>query len=354
VNQLDSQVTQQEVGAGSDRERDADPQGKIMEISQLQSALVGNVSNAFQEQSGRSVGSDSDGGLQGRVLDISQLPSAGRLLDPSQLPQSAPRTDQSMADSRGELAVPIHSKLDMELTKLPSPSAQWRAPDALEPATQEYSFSDFPASSLLPPPPRGKEGQPGQPLPPPAIVRRNQDSVQQHLKPHAWDLASLGQEAPQAQQAWTAAGAADGGVAERPGGRAHAQPPLGRGLEPMAGGARGFGGERGLLPPGTEAQLVERLAQRFVLDRKAPACKRRERSAYQEMLQQVAWTALEPSAAQEAALLLSQRWLQPVSPAEALRAFRRCLHAILCDERVVDIVEHQMTLHFGRNARARQ
>lgn len=118
----------------------------------------------------------------------------------------------------------------------------------------------------------------------------------------------------------------------------------------MGGGPQGFGGARGPLEPGLEAQLVERLAQRFVLDRKAPTLEKRERSAYKEMLQQVAWTALEPLAAQEAASLLSRRWLAPVSSVETLRAFRRCLHTILCDERVLDIVELQMAAHFSRAA----
>jgi len=66
------------------------------------------------------------------------------------------------------------------------------------------------------------------------------------------------------------------------------------------------------------------------------------------MLEQVSWTALEPKAANDAALLLGKHFLAPVSANEALRAFRRCLHSILCDERVLDIVEHQMTLHFSR------
>lgn len=131
-----------------------------------------------------------------------------------------------------------------------------------------------------------------------------------------------------------------------------AQPLLGRGLAPVGSGPGGFGGARGPLVPSTEAQLVNRLAERFVLDRKAPLLERKERQAYKEMLQQVSWTALEPSLAQEAALLLSKRWFAPVSSTETLRAFRRCLHSILSDDRVLDIVEHQMALHFGRTAGA--
>jgi len=99
---------------------------------------------------------------------------------------------------------------------------------------------------------------------------------------------------------------------------------------------------------GVEAELVEQLLHRFVLEHKAPTLQRRERAAYKEMLEQVSWTALESKAANDAALLLSKHFLAPVSPSEALRAFRRCLHTILCDERVLDIVEHQMTLHFSR------
>eukprot|EP00439_Symbiodinium_sp_Y106_P049845 s5_g6.t1 len=64
--------------------------------------------------------------------------------------------------------------------------------------------------------------------------------------------------------------------------------------------------------------------------------------------EKVSWTALEPKVAQDLALLLSKHWLAPVTANEALRAFRRCLHQILCDERVVDIVENQMAHHFGR------
>merc|ERR1711862_988783 len=104
----------------------------------------------------------------------------------------------------------------------------------------------------------------------------------------------------------------------------------------------------GAVPVGTEAQIIDRLARRFLLERQHLGPRRRERCAYQDMLKQVAWTALEPSDAQEVAALLSKRWLAAVSSTDALRAFRRCLHAILTDDRVLDIVEHQMTLHFRR------
>lgn len=122
------------------------------------------------------------------------------------------------------------------------------------------------------------------------------------------------------------------------------------GLEPVGGGSGGFGGARSALSAGTEAQMVEQLAKRFVLDRKAPTAEQRERKAYQELLQQVAWTALEPIEAQEVALHLSRRWLAPVSACEALRTFRRCLHSILSDDRVLDIVELQMATHYRRRA----
>lgn len=121
------------------------------------------------------------------------------------------------------------------------------------------------------------------------------------------------------------------------------QPPMGD-LRPTDG----RGGSRSIAPVGVEAELVDQLLHRFVLEHKAPTLQRRERAAYKEMLEQVSWTALEPKAANDAALLLGKHFLAPVSANEALRAFRRCLHSILCDERVLDIVEHQMTLHFSR------
>jgi len=197
-----------------------------------------------------------------------------------------------------------------EVTQLPTATPEWSAP------RHECMFAEGRAV--------GPPAASPRPLAAPAASPRARDAVPRHLKPHAWDLASLGQEPPP-RQAWPEPAAA-----------------------PAATGARGRGPEAGALPAGTEAQLVERLAQRFVLGRKAPLQAQRERDAYRGMLQQVAWTALEPSAAQETALLLSQRWLEPVSSAETLRAFRRCLHAILCDDRVLDIVDHQMALHFSR------
>lgn len=109
-----------------------------------------------------------------------------------------------------------------------------------------------------------------------------------------------------------------------------------------------LGGPKSMAPMAVEAELVDALLARFVLEHKAPTLQRRERAAYKEMLEQVSWTALEPKAAKEAASLLSKHFLAPVSANEALRAFRRCLHSILCDERVLDIVEHQMTLNFSR------
>uniref|UniRef100_A0A7S4QRQ1 Uncharacterized protein n=1 Tax=Alexandrium monilatum TaxID=311494 RepID=A0A7S4QRQ1_9DINO len=222
-----------------------------------------------------------------------------------------------------------------EITQLPSAPEQWRAPDALDPAVQEISLLEFPV-------PLGLASQgPPQPLPRPASLPRAHDALPRHLQPHAWDLASLGQGRPRPREAWPLADA----------GGARGFRVTGSGTHPGSAtrsATEGSSRAAAALPAVAEAQLVERLAQRFVLGREAPVHKRRARSAYQEMLQQVAWGALEPSAAQEVAALLSQHWLEPISPAEALRAFRRCIYSILTDERVLDIVEHQMALHFGR------
>mmetsp|Transcript_58346 Transcript_58346/g.103701 ORF Transcript_58346/g.103701 Transcript_58346/m.103701 type:complete len:424 (-) Transcript_58346:32-1303(-) len=297
-----------------------------------------------QEPGSRS-GSPSPVAARGKVMDISELfaakshselPQAAKPL--SELPKvaassksgdsgksagysgSAGSTDERPSVSKPSAAVHSASERlerEADISQLPTSSAFWRAPDILEPRSR--SAGSVPA-----------------PLSPPGTVPRTHDAVPRHLKPHAWDIASLGQEPVPPKEAM----------------QTRAQPPLGRGLQPVAGGPQGFGGARGPLLPGAEAQLVERLACRFVLDRKAPTLEKKERAAYKEMLQQVSFTALEPSVAQEAALLISKRWLAPVSSTEALRAFRRCLHTILCDDRVLDIVEHQMTLHFGRMATA--
>eukprot|EP00435_Cladocopium_sp_Y103_P040339 s1834_g11.t1 len=148
-----------------------------------------------------------------------------------------------------------------------------------------------------------------------------------------WDISAMaGPEPPSPQMS-------QADLPQRP----TTQPPMGD-LRPTDG----RGGSRSIAPVGVEAELVEQLLHRFVLEHKAPTLQRRERAAYKEMLEQVSWTALEPKAAHDAALLLGKHFLAPVSANEALRAFRRCLHTILCDERVLDIVEHQMTLHFSR------
>lgn len=115
-------------------------------------------------------------------------------------------------------------------------------------------------------------------------------------------------------------------------------------------GGRGFGAARGPLKPETEAQLVERLAERFISMGKGTS-ERRERAAYKEMLVQVSATALETQDAEKAAMLLSQRLLVPVSSTEALRSFRRSLRSVLCDDRVLDMVEDDMSEHFARFAK---
>jgi len=104
---------------------------------------------------------------------------------------------------------------------------------------------------------------------------------------------------------------------------------------------------RAELEQAAESILVGRLAEKFVKSRGTAALRQQQRLAYKEMLQQVAWTALEPASAQELALLLSKRWLAPVSSTEALRAFRRCVHSVLTEEYILDVVEQHMSRHFG-------
>lgn len=197
--------------------------------------------------------------------------------------------------------------------ELPTPVEQWRAPMELQ---FDAGPQEVPSGSL--PPPEAVGGATGQ-----------------VGKPSKWEISAMaGPESlasPKTSQA------------DPPMMRPTTQPPMGD-LRPM----NGRGGSRSIAPVGVEAELVEQLLQRFVLEHKAPTLQRRERAAYKEMLEQVSWTALEPKAANDAALLIGKHFLAPVSANEALRAFRRCLHSILCDERVLDIVEHQMTLHFSR------
>lgn len=328
---------------------DEDPRGHIMDISQLAVAVAAAARGATSAASSRGSAADSDPARE-RLLDMSQLAgmaaSASPVASSPRVAGDADPRDRIMDTLEEGLAAAASAPalgadlppMTTEVTQLPSTAAQWRA-DTLGSVRQGATFVAVPGPRVTPSAPSGSG-----PLPPSVAAPRRHDAVPRHYKPHAWDLASLGQEAPAPREAWPPQ---QGGAGARPQG-ARGQAPLAGGLEPVGGGGGGFGGARGLLPAGAEAQLVERLAQRFILDRKAPSLERRERSAYQEMLQQVAWNALEPVAAQEVALLLSRRWLAPVSSTEALRAFRRCLHAILCDDRVLDIVELQMASHFSR------
>lgn len=266
------------------------------------------------------------GDPRGQMLDISQLPtlSGPAAAQAQPLAAVAAAHEQPLAVDAQETG---DHAIELDGPNLLPGLSHWRTPDILEPPPRcPAQPSEFAA---LPPAAAG--------------LQRGHDALARHLKPHGWDIASLGQEPPSTapKQAWAAHATS-----------LAAQPPLGHSLAPVGGGPGGFGGVRGALEFSTEAQLVNRLAERFVLDRKAPQLERKERQAYKEMLQQVSWTALEASQAQEAALLLSKRWLAPVSSTETLRAFRRCLHSILCDDRVLDIVEHQMVLHFGRTAGA--
>eukprot|EP00929_Paragymnodinium_shiwhaense_P088758 TRINITY_DN49076_c0_g1_i1.p1 TRINITY_DN49076_c0_g1~~TRINITY_DN49076_c0_g1_i1.p1 ORF type:complete len:539 (-),score=117.73 TRINITY_DN49076_c0_g1_i1:165-1781(-) len=334
------------------------PAGRVMDISQLMdvahlqqaakadtpassqpSQHTDRASGSRGQLSGQPSGQRSQSSLGGDsaravpCMDISQLaaiaePAAEEALagrgpafsDDGRRPPSASPATSSRAGAQmlePQVSEDVLRRSTPGLVQLPS--SQWRAPDDLD--------------------------APGARLPPATMPRPAHDAVRRHLKPHVWDIAALGQEEP--RQAW-----ADSQEASGLHHAALAQPPLGGAHTVVHGGAAGFGATKPPLPAGTEAALVDRLAQRFVLDRKAPTLQQRERAAYREMLQQVSWTALEPTAAHEASLLLGKRWLAPVSSTETLRAFRRCLHSILTDERVVDIVEHQMALHFSRTVGA--
>merc|ERR1712232_621040 len=171
---------------------------------------------------------------------------------------------------------------------------------------------------------------------------RSHDAVASHLKPHSWELASKGQALTfTATSGGNASGSRDGGGGYPPSheqARTDHHPCFGQTQAP-----------RDVLAAGTEVMVIEQLARQFLLGRSMPAFDAHERAAYQEMLQQVAWTALEPNACQEAAELLRRRWLVPVNSTEVLRTFRRCLHSILTDPRVVDIIERQMTRHFSHS-----
>lgn len=87
-----------------------------------------------------------------------------------------------------------------------------------------------------------------------------------------------------------------------------------------------------------ESEVIDRLARRDV---------RLERAAYAAMLEQVPWTALGPREVSGVAAAWSRRLRRPVEPEEALRALRRSLHAVLRDERVLDVVEALMLRKSG-------
>lgn len=235
----------------------------------------------------------------------------------------------------------------------PDPTGPSRPPAPPEPDQEAvpespgpFEGSRTPAEVWRAPSTLGKDGPvPASPDPllPARELQRSHDAIPRHLQPHAWSVAAKGSESI-ARPETVDRGAEQVSPVH---GAAITQAPIGAGLAPASHGAA-FGGVRGSLALGMEAQLVDRLAERFLEQREAPTFHRKERAAYKEMLEQVSWTALEPKVAQDLALLLSKHWLAPVTANEALRAFRRCLHQILCDERVVDIVENQMTHHFGR------
>lgn len=394
---------------GNDGVGDHGPRGHIMDMSQLQVATFSRSPSPSPDPSGRATDSphmqeavatsrspspsggskperrqeeESPGDPRGRIMDMSELMAA---VAPPNRAEVAAQNDSAPQPSHVHPTAPCLALSGGDATRLPGATSSVTVRDHCELAKQRtnsrsdshpgnatsaavvalnaltsppavvsvdastsprmHDFSELarlglpmpPASSLIQ---GGLAAAPGASLPPVSSDRRH-DAVPRHLKAHAWDLASLGQPGyPELIHRRPAAGTSD--AQHRP------QPPLAPGaMELRGGGTRGFGGEQGPLASGVERQLVERLAQRYVLDRKAPSLEQRERLAYRDMMQQVAWTALEPSAAQEAALLLSKRWLAPVSSTEALRAFRRSLHAVLTDDRVIDVVEHQMAAHFG-------
>lgn len=231
---------------------------------------------------------------------------------------------------------------DYETIKLPTDPARWRT-DQVPGVAVQARTADFRTSY--------HEQASEQPASAAASLRHRPDELSKDFESQRLDVKPSVREMPNGlREAWECnAQASD--IRNR---AAAAQEPIGSGLEPVGGCSHGFGGARGPLAVGFEAQLVDQLAERFVLDRKAPLLEKRERMAYKEMLQQVSWNALEPTSARETSLLLSRRWLAPVSSTEALRAFRRCLHSILCDDRVLDIVEMQMAAHFSRRAGVQQ
>lgn len=378
----------------NDGASDNGPHGSVMGMSQLQvsspspnvgdhmtdtSQVRGAESSRSPSPSGRSKSEqsqeeESPGDPRGRIMDMSQLMAAAAVsphkaelehnnsAPPPHGHSTAPHaafagsnatrppgaTATAVRQDHGEFArTATNSRSDPRLgNAFPADVASVDASTS----PRMHDFSEL-ARLGLPMPPASSLSQGGLPiapgaLPPPAFPDRRHDAMPRHFKAHAWDLASLGQPGyPEPIHRRAHSGTSDAQYG--------AQLPLAPSdLEPRGAGTRGFGGERGPLASGVERQLVERLAQRFVLDRKAPSLEQRERQAYRDMMQQVAWTALEPSAAQEASLLLSKRWLAPVSSTEALRAFRRSLHAVLTDDRVIDIVEHQMAAHFGASHQA--
>lgn len=372
----------QSVASQSSRSAAAPPRPVLMDISQLglvraedfSPGQTSRRSSRSEHRSPRSKGSSAADPPVMRCMDISQLPRLANLQESdARRSGSASRASRASGDRRGDAAShhrsPTPSRHSAASSSRRSGGDAAESPpgdprgkimnvaDLLANLRQQTEAHEDERSPVMQPPATAAGGAAAQ-IPSSTEVWRAPE-VPRHPKPHAWDLASLGQEEASrlaSASALTAAGY-PAAAASRCGGAqgvappaVHAQLPLGRGLRPVGGGGRGFGGTSGSLGAGTEAAVVDNLAQRFVLDRKAPSLERRERAAYQEMLRQVAWTALEPTAAQEAALLLGKRWLAPVSSTETLRAFRRCLHSILTDERVLDIVEHQMTLHFSRTA----
>eukprot|EP00439_Symbiodinium_sp_Y106_P058207 s5_g8.t1 len=154
--------------------------------------------------------------------------------------EAVPESPGPFEASRPGLALPLKP-----VPVLPTPAEVWRAPNTLG------TEGPAPASP--------------DPLLPAPELKRSHDAIPRHLQPHAWGVAAKGSEA-MVQPEKT-----EGGAEQAPPvpGAAITQAPIGAGLAPASyGGA--FGGARGSLALGMEAQLVDRLAERFLEQREAP------------------------------------------------------------------------------------
>ncbi|CAJ1414965.1 unnamed protein product [Effrenium voratum] len=121
------------------------------------------------------------------------------------------------------LPKPQHAR---PVPQLPTPAEQWRAPEL------ELEKRCAPPAPPMPPTPT-----------PPSSSQRSHDALPRRLKPHTWDIAALGGDEPKSPQERS----------DRP----KTQQPIGMHKPPMA--------------LAVEAEVVDHLLSRFVLERKAAA-----------------------------------------------------------------------------------